>query len=218
MRKKTKSQLESVISNTENIPQVVKSLSKYPDLFSWEPKDEEIYFCYDPELCKVVTRYEEYYGIHRDTNISKFKIKQGHYQKRMPEICQHINYFINFYDKENMELYNSVFVMKNLIDRKPFISQKDFRKLVLNRVVTDSIIEKLIQMAFDIYEENTVETSDTTRYVSTPKITPSQAKLILAISFCIRIIIPLCLHYVNVNDTFKSKTAYIPFFDKLNKN
>lgn len=196
-----------------DIPDVLAPEFKKPDLFEWEPTAEQIYFYYDPDSCKVSTDYEGFYNIKEGTHISKFKIKQGHYQKRMPEICQHINYFINFYD-ENQELYNSIFSIKYLVDRKPFIPQKDFRKILVARVLTPSIIYKIKRMANDLYVENIADNNDD-KYVATPKITNSQAKQILAVSFCIRIILPLCLHYTNVNDSFETKTSYIPFFDNL---
>lgn len=216
-RKKEDTLPKTELTNSDSpdviIPEHLASEFKNPDLFEWVPNDDQVYFFYDAESCKVVTFYEQFYGITKETPISKFKIKQGHYQKRMPEICQHINYFINFYD-DNQEFYNSIFSMKFLVDRKPFISQKDFINKVVDRVITPTLVKKIQNMANDLYVDNISDNNDE-KYVATPKITNPQARQILAISFCIRMILPLCLHYTNVNDSFETKTAYIPFFDKL---
>lgn len=198
--------LDELIEKAEEKP-------KYPDLFEWVPEDNNIFFIFDEPTGKVVARFEEFYNITRDTQISKFKINQGHYKKRMPEICQHMNYFINFYDTNN-ELYNSIFSVKFTIDKRPSIQPKAFRELVLNRIITPSLVEKIKQMAKDLYVENIADNNEE-KYVATPKITNSQAKQVLAISFCIRIILPLCLHYTNINEHFEKKTAYIPFLNKL---
>ena len=211
MKKKEVVETQQDLEMDPSIPDSFKP--KLPDLFEWEPTDDQVYFVYDPDECKVVGRFEEYFGITKETSVSKFKIKQGHYQKRMPEICRHINYFITFYD-ENKELYPAIFSMKYLVDRKPFISQKDFRNELIRRIITPSLIAKIKKMAADLYVENIADNNDA-KYVATPKITNPQAKQILAISFCIRLILPLSLHYSNVNETFDNKTSYIPFFDKL---
>lgn len=195
----------------DNSPSDIKS---FPDLFEWIASRDEVYFYFNEDNGKVCARYEEFYGITReDTKISEFRIKHGHYMKRMPEICQHINYFINFYD-DNKELYGSIFSVKFIIDQRPNLSQKKFRELVMDRIITPSLISKINWMANDLYIENIADNNDE-KYVATPKITNSQAKQILAISFCIRIVLPLCLHYSNINDSFEKKTSYIPFLDKL---
>lgn len=205
---------EETIEKEVDIPEIMEPLFKKPDLFEWEPSIDETYFYYDSDSCRASARFEEFYGITKEnTPISKFKIKQGHYQKRMPEICQHINYFLKFYD-EDKELYRQIYLTKFFIDRKPFINQKDFQKMIIRRFATPEMIKKIIQMANDLYIENITDNDDD-KYVATPKITNTQAKQILAISFCIRLILPLCLHYTNINETFEKKTSYIPFFDKL---
>jgi len=199
----------------EDIPLILEPLFKKPDLFEWEPQNiDEVYFYYDIDNGRVSARFEDVYNINKEgTSISKFKIKQGHYQKRMGDICRHINYFMHFYDEDN-ELYKSMYMLKFLIDRKPYINQKDFRKLMIERVITPSVVAKIKRMANDLYVENITDNDDE-KYVATPKITNPQARQILAVSFCVRIILPLCLHYTNINDTFNSKTSYIPFLDAL---
>lgn len=218
MRKKKEPEVITPVEVRETqeqiVPEVLEPLFKKPDLFEWQPTIDQCYFFYDSDNCRVSARFEEFYNIEKDdTPISKFKIKQGHYQKRMPEICQHINYFITFYDPE-MELYNAIFLTKFLIDRKPFINQKDFQKLIIRRFGTPTLIDKIRRMACDLYIDNIADNDDE-KYVATPKITNTQAKQILAISFCVRMILPLCLHYTNINETFDKKTSYIPFFDRL---
>lgn len=204
---------EQQIADIQAEVQRVTGSSVIQDLFEWKPTDDQIYFLYDEVSGKTLARYEEFYNIKEDTPLSKFKIKHGHYQKRMPEICQHINYFINFYDF-NQELYSAIFSVKFVIDRTPTLKNSEFRKIIVERILTPSIIAKIKHMAADLYIDN-IEDKNDEKYVATPKITNAQAKQILAVSFCIRIILPLALHYTNINDQFDKKTSYIPFFDKV---
>lgn len=216
---KIKKQSEEEI-NVPDIPDTRVALKTnddplHIDLFKWIPEDDQIYFYFnsDPGDKKVHARFEEYYGIKRESSISEFKIKYDHYIKRMDDVCHHINYFITFFDT-NKELYGAIFSVKFNVDLNPNMSNKAFRKMLLERVVTPTIVEKIFRMVDYLYVEDIPENNDA-RYLATPKLTSAHAKQILAISFCIRLVLPLLLHYANVNDNFTTNTSYIPFFDKV---
>ena len=187
-----------------------------PDLREWEPTDEQIYFHYTEGDNDVIARYGDYFNIQNHKNrkkMSTFIIKMKHYKDRMLDICKHINYFLTFYDKEH-EIFTSIFSVKFLIDKNPNMSIKLFRDLILHRVTTPSVIAKFKKMSNDLYDIN-INTDDEGRYKNTPKITNDDAIQIIAISFCFRCILPLCIHFSNINTNFTEKRDYIDCFDKI---
>lgn len=201
------------------IKQELKETNCIPALFDWKPTADQIYFYINTDDNgkimddNVHARFEEIYGIVKQTHISDFRISYDHFMKRINDVCMHINYFVNFYD-DNKEYHGSIFSMKFNLDRNPNMSGKAFRKMVIDRVITPSFIEKVNRMASDLFVPNTEENKDA-RYLATPKLTNKDAKQILALSFCFRLILPLALHYSNINSSVKPKTGYINVLDKL---
>jgi hypothetical protein len=101
------------------------------------------------------------------------------------------------------------------------MTTKSFKKLILNEIVTDQFIERIFKMTNDLYKLN-INTDEDGKYKSTPKITNDQAKVIVAISFCLKNILPLCIHFSNINTNITNtnknvsgKKAYIPCFQKI---
>ena len=86
--------------------------------------------------------------------------------------------------------------------------------MVLRRIITPTMISKVKHMAMDLYQLN-INTDKDGKYKTTPKITNDHARMIVAISFCIRLILPLCIHFSNTNTTFVNKRDYIDCFDRI---
>lgn len=187
-----------------------ESISKYPDLNTWIPNPEDIHFYHDDNVVKA--RFSEILGEEID-GLDTFLIMKKHYKVRMDDITQHINYFIKFYDAEK-EYLLAMLSMKYLIDKNKDLSQKAFKDILIARVMTVSFVQNLTRMAKDLYTVN-INTDKEGKYKSTPKITNEHAKIILAVSFAIRLILPLCIHFSNTNNTIVANRDYIKCFDKI---
>ena len=184
---------------------------RIPDLNEWNPSDDETYMVFDTDV--VLARYDKFFGLRSDSRLMVYVIDKKHYRERMNDACKVINYFLNFFDEEK-ELFKSTMDVKFIIDQKPNLNIKSFRNFVLDRVITDSFIRKLKAMTAHLYTIN-IDTDEEGKYKSTPKITNDQARLIVAVSFAIRCILPLCIHFSDTNNNFKTKKDYIVCFDKL---
>lgn len=182
-----------------------------PELKEWECEVENEYYVYENDTVRA--KYEEILGLDKGTILSSFHILKNHFKTRMPDVVKHINYYLNFYDKDK-EVFLSVLSIKYIIDQNNSISQKVFCDLVMDRIITDSMVTKIKQMAKDLYTIN-IDTDSEGKFKSTPKITNDQARQIVAVSFCIRMILPLCIHYSNTNTTFVKKKDYIKCFDRI---
>lgn len=197
---------DEIINNTE-----IDMDLRIPELDGWVPNDDQTYMVFDNDV--VIARYDKYLGLQPDSRLKVYIIDKKHYRDRMNDICNVINYFLTYFDKEK-ELFHSSLSVKFIIDQKTNMSINAFKKMVLDRIITESFIKKIKTMADHLYTIN-IDTDEEGKYKSTPKITNVQAKLIVAVSFAIRCILPLCIHYSDTNNNFQNKKDYIPCFDKI---
>lgn len=184
-----------------------------PTLVDWTPEEKDEYFTYNDTEGVVYAKYEEMYGLKRGTKFSCFEIYKYHYKKIMDDVVKHINYYLTFFDTEH-ELYLAIMSVKSIVDKRPKLSLKAFKKLILERVVTDRFIIKIKQMADFLFVPN-IDTVNTSKYASTPKITNEQARQLTAVSFAFRCLIPICVHFSNNNYNFVNAKDYIKIFDKI---
>lgn len=184
-----------------------------PTLNEWNPSYEELYFVVDDDVVKA--KFDKILDIDHD-NFSTFVIKKSHFKKKMLFIVNHINYFINFYDIDFKFLMSLVSV-KYIIDTNPKLSVKSFSKLINDRILTETFISRVKEMTDYLYTLD-INTDQDGKFKSTPKITNEQARVIVAISFCMKLIFPLCVHFSNINLNLTYKKDYIPCFDKIFMN
>ena len=196
-----------------------------PKLYEWEPADEDRFFVRDPDGQKrIIAQFDR---IAEDNGISEltekryqylkvFFISQKHYLDRMDDIMYVINYFIKFYDTERAyEL--ALLRMKFHIDRNEGrYTTKSFIKFLMGTLMTDSMILKVNKMVENLYSTN-IDTDSKGTYDASPKLTNSDAKVILTMSFCFRLILPICLHWVNSGNirTNNNKKEYIENFIEI---
>ena len=183
-----------------------------PELSTWEPSGEEqIYYSYEHEVVRA--HYEEKMNLNRGLSFSTFIILRPHFKNKIEDIIKHINYFLDYYDKDK-DIFVSVMSIKFQIDQYPSMSKDVFSELIMTRIITPEFIERIKMMAWNLYKIN-INSDSENRYRNTPKITNEQARQLIAISFAIRMILPLCIHFVNTNKNFIEKTSYIPCFDRI---
>lgn len=195
--------LEEIV--TEN-----QKLDEIPMLEDWIPTEEDIFMEFKGDY--VQAHYERL-GLHEDNKLSIFIVKKNHYKDRMDDICKVINYFLTFFDKEG-ELFKSTMSVKFIIDQRPNLSIEPFKKMVIDEIVSESFVQKVKKMTRYLYTIN-IDSDTEGRYKSTPKISNDQARLIVAVSFAIRCILPICIHFSDTNNKFINKKDYIPCFDKI---
>lgn len=182
------------------------------DLMNWTPEPEQQYFTEKDGM--IIANYLVHnFGVPADRQMLQYVIAKKHYKERIPDLLQHINYFVATYDYDKEYLVATLSI-KNYIDRHPLMQQKAFCKMVLARLVTPTMIRKIKLMALDLYRLN-INTDKDGKYKTTPKISNDHARMIVAVSFCIRLLLPICIHFSNTNATFINKRDYIDCFDRI---
>lgn len=214
-RKKKEPAVEAVETATEKIvnQESTEASDRPIPLNEWVPTKDEMYFTVDDNSNACANYFASILKINH-TQFETFIIIKKHYIERMSDILHHINYFINFYDV-NREYCMSLLSVKYLVDtRQSSMTQKAFKKLILDRIITPTYVANIKRMVHDLYTVN-IDTDVNGDYRSTPKITNAHAKVILAVSFAIRTILPICIHFTNISSSITTKRDYIPFFDSI---
>lgn len=204
-RKKSETQPAQETKPEFKIPEL-----DHPRLNEWNPEPEDLKFVYADE--KVHARFSDILG-KSFPKFESFKINKKHYKERMTDVCMHINYFMKFYDSKHDFMLN-VLSVKYLIDRNTGMKPKQFKNILIRTVVTHDFVLDMIHMASDLYTVN-INTDDDGKYRSTPKITNDQAKMLLGISFAIRAVLPLCVHFSNICEYIVTSHDYIKAFDSI---
>jgi len=178
---------------------------------SWKPRDDQKYVYYDGKL--VIIPFEEIYQ--QDISaIKTFVIKKESYVKRLGDITNYINYFINFYDQEK-ELVMAYLKMKFLIDNKKtkIKSPTAFIKAMYSIVFTDSMQEKISNMVEDNHFYD-LTSKDGKRYTEQLEFTNDHAKIMMKISVSMKIMVPILFHYINTYNIGKDVPLF-NFYEKL---
>lgn len=97
------------------------------DILTWKPKPEEIFFTEKDEMI-VASYVYDYFNIPEDRVIPKYVIAKRHYKERIPDLLQHINYFVSHYDPDHEYLLSTLSV-KSYIDQHIDMSQKAFQQI-----------------------------------------------------------------------------------------
>ena len=184
---------------------------KMPDLANWQPTYRQIYYMFDGDV--VTANYEQHVGLLPEDRCSlpTFYIKKTHYKKKMLDIVHHMNFFTTFYDLDK-DTYFAILTTKYQVDTHPDMKEAEFLEMLLGRIVNDEFIAKCKQMARDLYTIN-IDTDSEGKFKNSPKISNAQARQIVAVSFCFRIILPICIHFANVSTSYTEDQLKYQYLD-----
>lgn len=186
--------------------EIPNKLPKQSKIVSWKPKDEDILTTYDGGI--FIFRFDKLFKDEEAQNYMKFTIKKGSYDKQLDVITRYINFYIKFYDQEH-ELPVSFLKIKYGIDKEKRFNEENYSQLIdliYEIIFTDTTISKICQLVEDNYLDDIESSEDSKRYISKEKkhlesleFTNKHVKILLRISFGMKIIAPILFHFVFVN-------------------
>lgn len=179
----------------------------------WRPRPEDIYFYFDDPVVKA--KFEKYIDYEHE-EFDTYVIKKKHFKDNMEMICNHINYYIRFYDPE-LYYFMAMASVKIIVDTKPNLRPNVCESLILDRIITEECVEKLVSLGENLHCVD-IDTDKDNRYKSTPKLTNAHAKLYISVSFAYRLVMPICVHYIQTHqNVFKESADSLDFFIGLFK-
>ena len=143
-----------------------------------------------------------------------FKIGRKAFQNKLPQICQYLSYFTEFYDPDK-ELLSTYIYIKNIVDNgAQSLTIDEFKKHLLGKIFRDyHIKENIYRMVEDNHYIDATVDAKTGRVFNGPDdFTNEDIKRLLAISMMLKIIIPPVEHYISTNTIYSNDN---PLINKL---
>lgn len=195
---------------------------------SWKPKNSsEVYVDRDGKL--FVCYFEKIFPKNAENVMpyDRFIISKASYEAQLDVITRYINFFINTYDKD-MELMTAYLKLKFAIDKQKMYDENavnGFIDLIYDVMFTPTMVDKIRLMVEENYlDDIESDEGDKKKYVKTEKkhlesleFTNQHVKVLLAISFGIKILSPVMFHYTRMNNVDIGKDTYTiyKFYERL---
>ena len=183
-------------------------------------RDGKIFICYFDRIFKQpkLSIYDKFY------------IKKGSYENQLDIIVRYINFFINHYDPDN-ELVTAYLKIKFAVDDNHLYTADNmdsYINFVYEILFTDTMIDKINRLVEDNYLDDIEQETDEKRrkyknnerkHLESLEFTNQHIKILLRISFGMKIMAPVMLHYhaVNTMKIEKDSDNIFRFFKPLFK-
>ena len=185
---------------------------------TWKPKDDsQIFVEQDNKL--FICHFDRIFDSPNLEAYNRFIIAKTSYENQLDKIISYTNFFINNYDSDK-ELVTAYLKLKFVIDKvKTFDknSVKGFIDLVYEVMFTPSMVKKIRKLVEDNYLDDIESVDDDMskrKYLKSEKkhlesleFTNQHIKVLLGISFGMKVMSPVLFHFARLNDVDISKES-----------
>lgn len=184
---------------------------------TWKPKDpSQIYVEQDGKL--FVCHFDKIFNSDKLEVYNRFIIAKTSYENQLDKIISYTNFFINNYDADK-ELVTAYLKLKFKIDKEKSFDKnavRGFIDMVYEVMFTPSMVKKIRKLVEDNYLDDIEQDDETTKkkYLKSEKkhlesleFTNQHVKVLLGISFGMKIMSPVLFHFARLNDVDISKES-----------
>ena len=174
-----------------------------------------------------IVHFDRVFGHKKMSSLKSFFIKKGSYENQLDIITKYANFFVAEYDTENELLY-AYLKLKFALDKWKLFNESNmssFIDFIYDIMFTDTICEKIRQMVEDNYLDDIEQSEDGVKkysakekkHLESLEFTNEHVKILLQISFAMKIMSPVMLHYfsINVIDIGKDTDHIYQFYKRL---
>ena len=195
---------------------------------TWKPTSNQIYV--EPDGKIFICNFDKILQQPKLSKYNKFYIKKGSYENQLDIITHYTNFFIANYDTDE-ELIAAYLKIKFAIDEEQRFNKDNMDALIsfiYEVLFTDTIIEKIKVMVEENYLDD-IETDseekkrkyqkNEKKHLESLEFTNQHIKILLCISFAMKIMCPAMLHYHAIHAIKIEKDSdnifrfYKPLFD-----
>lgn len=187
---------------------------------TWKPKDYQVIVEKDGKL--FVCHFDRIFGYSNKLSAyNRFLIGKESYINQLDVIASYTNFFINNYDFDN-ELVMAYLKCKFAIDKEHQFSEQDMNSyidFIYEVMFTPTMVDKIVRLVEENYLDDIETTSeDKKKYIKNEKkhlesleFTNQHIKILLEISFSMKIMSPVLFHYIQINNIKLEKDSDIIF-------
>lgn len=187
------------------IEQEAKAKRK-PDIALWKPKKDEMWIEQDEKI--FVVHFDRIFESKKLGQYNQFIIDKTSYSNQLDIITKYANYFVNRYDEEN-DLALAYLKLKMELDKnKAFNTDNmdEFIDTIYDLMFHERMVAKIDKLVEDNYlddidsnENNSKYKKDTGKYLENLEFTNEHVKILLKISFGMKLMCPLIFHWAYIN-------------------
>ena len=187
---------------------------------TWKPKDYQIIVERDGKL--FVCHFDRLFGHGEKLKVyNRFLIGKQSYVNQLDTITQYTNFFINNYDFDN-ELVMAYLKIKYALDKEKIFNEHNMNSYIdyiYEVMFSDTLVEKIRKMVDENYlDDIESDTEEKKKYLRNEKkhlesleFTNQHIKILLMISFSMKIMSPALFHYIQLNNIRIEKDSEIIF-------
>lgn len=177
-----------------------------PDIAIWKPKKDQHLIEDDNKIFLV--HFEKIFNSPKAKQFDRFIVDKTSYTNQLGIITEYVNYFMNKYDPEN-DLAMAYYKLKVEMDKYRMFNEEnmdEFIDLIYNLLFHERMCEKIRKMVNDNYLDDIESTEGNEKYkgynkqyLESLEFTNEHVKIMHMISFGMKMMSPLILHYVHLN-------------------
>lgn len=195
---------------------------------TWHPGPKSTYVSRNGK--NFVVHFDKIYGMTKLKNYNSFPITKTSYQNQLDTIVRYTNFFIHFYDEEQ-ELPNAYLKLRTVmdVDDCPFgpDDKEAFIDFLYQIMFTPTMVEKIKRMVEENYlddiesgpldEKKKGYKANEKKHLESLEFTNKHIKILLAISFGMKILCPVMFYFCQNNGIVIDKKTLViyNFYEKL---
>ena len=214
---------------TEEEKQALEARAKRKSkINTWHPGPKSTYVSRNGK--NFVVHFDKIYGMSKLKNYNSFPITKTSYQNQLDTIVRYTNFFIHFYDEEQ-ELPNAYLKLRTVMDADdcPFgpDDKEAFIDFLYQIMFTPTMVEKIKRMVEENYlddiesgpldEKKKGYKANEKKHLESLEFTNQHIKILLAISFGMKILCPVIFYFCQNNGIVIDKKTLViyNFYEKL---
>ena len=192
---------------------------------TWKPKPSQIYV--EPDGKRFICHFDKIFDNPKLSGFNIFFINKGSYENQLDLITRYTNFFMNIYDTDNELALAYLKCQFILLEDKRYNADnmEAFISFIYEIMFTPSIVKKITKMVEDNYlDDIESDTSEKKKYMKNERkhlesleFTNQHIKILLRISFGMKIMSPVLFHFLYINHIKIDKDSEIIyyFYDRL---
>lgn len=185
--------------------ELAKKAKLKPDIATWKPKPDQVLIENDNKIFLV--HFEKILDLPKAEQFDKFVVNKTSYINQLGIITEYVNYFMNKYDPEN-DLAMAYYKIKVEMDKYKMFNEKnmgEFIELLYQLLFHERMRSKIDKLVEDNYLDDIENDSEgkykgyAKQYLESLEFTNEHVKIMHKISFAMKMMSPLILHYAHLN-------------------